>query len=39
VNGATFGPGTLEFSGGSYYATAPTTGWGVRIDDIALWVE
>jgi hypothetical protein len=37
IVGATFGPGALTIVGGVYYATQPTSGWKLRIDNIAVW--
>ena len=39
IMGATFGPGSLNVIGGVYYATQPTSGWKLRIDNIAVWAQ
>lgn len=39
IPGATFGPGPLSLVAGVYYGTQPTTGWKLRIDNVAMWAN
>ncbi len=39
IPGATFGAGMLAVAGGVYYANFPTTGWQVRMDNFAVWIQ
>jgi hypothetical protein len=36
IPGATFGPSLINAYAGAYYATVPTAGWRLRIDDVVV---